>query len=321
MNKIASIKGKIATRAKHPIQVVARRTGLSADVIRAWERRYHAVSPHRSATSRRLYSDEDVERLTLLRQATQAGRRIGDIAYLSMKELQELIQRDEAAIAQVPAGVRPGAGQTTRYHVNACLNAVQRLDAVALEAALAEATLALSLPVLLEAVIGPLLCEIGGQWRDGRLRPCHEHMATAQLRSFLGTLLVSGNMADTGPALIVATPAGQRHELGALMAAATAAQSGWRPLHLGPDIPSDEIAFAAMEKQAQAVALSIAYPADDARLPGVLRRLRRQLPEKIAILAGGGAAGGYEDALREIGALRLPDLAALRTLLDRMRAS
>jgi len=75
----------------HPIQVVVRRTGLSADVIRAWERRYDAVTPKRSSTSRRLYSDEDVERLLLLRRATQSGRRIGDVARLPLPALKDLL--------------------------------------------------------------------------------------------------------------------------------------------------------------------------------------------------------------------------------------
>ena len=67
---------------KHPIQIVARRTGLTPDVIRVWERRYEAVLPRRTSTNRRLYSDRDVERLQLLRRATLAGRRIGDVARL-----------------------------------------------------------------------------------------------------------------------------------------------------------------------------------------------------------------------------------------------
>ena len=81
---------------RHPIQVVSRRTGLSQDVIRVWERRYHAVSPERSPTNRRLYSDEDIQRLALLRRATKGGRRIGDVAGLSDEQVQR-IARDAQA--------------------------------------------------------------------------------------------------------------------------------------------------------------------------------------------------------------------------------
>ena len=81
--------------ARHPIQVVASRTGLSIHVLRAWERRYGAIKPQRSDGNRRLYSDEDVERLSLLKRATTAGRRIGDVAHLSLQSLVDLVGTDD----------------------------------------------------------------------------------------------------------------------------------------------------------------------------------------------------------------------------------
>ena len=85
------------SETKHPIQIVSRRTGLSADVIRAWERRYKAVKPSRSANGRRLYSDNDVKKLMLLQRIISGGRRIGDIAKLNIKNLESLIESDESA--------------------------------------------------------------------------------------------------------------------------------------------------------------------------------------------------------------------------------
>ena len=65
---------------RHPMRVVTRRTGLSADLLRAWERRHEVVKPSRSMGGRRLYSDDDIERLRLLYRATLAGRSIGQVA-------------------------------------------------------------------------------------------------------------------------------------------------------------------------------------------------------------------------------------------------
>lgn len=300
----------------HPIQVVARRTGLSADVIRAWERRYQAVEPQRSTTDRRLYSDEDVARLTLLRRVTQAGRRISDVARLPLPTLQQLVV-EEAAIESVAEPALDSEGDDR--HLTACLQAVQRLDAVALEASLATAARTLSMPRLLTGLVGGLLERVGQRWRLGLLRPCHEHLATTQLRLFLGGLLSTANMADSGPSLLVATPTGQRHELGALMVAVTAAQSGWRPLYLGPDLPSDDIAFAATALDLSAVALSLTYPADDPRLPVALRRLRQQLPTTSVLLVGGAAMAGYQRVLDEIRAWQVHTLEELQAALDRLR--
>lgn len=305
----------------HPIQVVARRTGLSADVIRAWERRYNAVLPQRSPTDRRLYSDEDVERLALLHRATQAGRRIGDIAHLSVKELTELVQKDKQ-MTQTPEELSIKYPEfDSSVHREACLKAVQALDPLALDSALNEAALGLSTPVLLDEVAGALMKTIGDQWRAGTLRACHEHMTTAQLRFFLGNLLNTSNMTGAGPQLLVTTPTGQRHELGALMVAVTAALGGWNPLYLGADISGSEIAFAVVEKNIKVVALSLSYPADDPRLPDTLRRLRKQLPEDVVLLIGGAAVSGYREVLKEIAALQPGDLKALSKELDRIRGT
>ncbi len=318
MNTITLLDDTPATSPLHPIQVVARRTGLSPDVIRAWERRYQVVAPQRSRTARRLYSDEEVARLCLLRQATESGRRIGDVARLSLAALEALVRGDQGSA--VPTAVLSGElPSATAAHVSACMTAVQRLDPAALETALAHAARSLSIPLLLRDVIGALMMEIGERWRDGGLRPCHEHMATTQIRFFLGNLLLHSAMTGTGPILLVATPARQRHELGALIVAVTAAQAGWTPLYLGADIPSDEIAFAVAAREAAAVALSVSYPADDPRLPDALRRLRRQLPDRVVLLVGGAAAAGYHPVLAEIGALQPHDLATLRLELDRIR--
>src|SRR6059058_1635279 len=76
--------------ARHAIKSVVRRTGLSAHVIRIWEKRYQAVQPERTGTNRRLYSDEQIERLNLLRAITRAGHSIGPIAKLPIEKLRKL---------------------------------------------------------------------------------------------------------------------------------------------------------------------------------------------------------------------------------------
>ena len=79
---------------RHPIRLVANRTGLTVDLIRAWEKRYHVVDPARSETQRRLYSDYDIERLRLIRIAKQAGRRLNDIASLPLVSLRAVVSEE-----------------------------------------------------------------------------------------------------------------------------------------------------------------------------------------------------------------------------------
>ena len=81
--------------AHHSIKTASRMTGLSAHLIRIWEKRYGAVAPKRTATNRRLYSDDEIERLNLLRLATAAGHSIGNIAKLPLARLKSLVAKAE----------------------------------------------------------------------------------------------------------------------------------------------------------------------------------------------------------------------------------
>ena len=117
---------------RHPIGVVARRTGLKPDLIRAWERRYGAVEPGRSETRRRFYSDADIERLLLLRRAVGTGRGISQVAGLSNQELEALIETEPANTAPaVSYTLPPGSEESDEIaesFLNRCLSAAQRLD-------------------------------------------------------------------------------------------------------------------------------------------------------------------------------------------------
>lgn len=309
-----------ATKSQHPIQVAARRSGLTADVIRAWERRHRAVKPGRSGTNRRLYSDEDVERLLLLGQVTRAGRRIGDVAGLSLAQLRSMVAEDREATARLGKPPRQnGTGSPAVRHLEVCLDAVQRLDAAMLEAALAQASIDLPTPTLLERLLLPLLNEVGQRWRDGSFRVAHEHMATSIVRSFLGAQESGASDGQPAPEIIVATPAGQRHELGGLAVSAMAASDGWRVTYLGSDLPAEEIAVAALQRNANVVALSIVYPADDPLLVRELKTLRSRLGDAVRLIVGGASAAAYDGPLRAVGARLLPDLSSLREELQSLR--
>jgi len=311
---------EVSTEPKHPIQVVARRTGLTADLLRVWEKRYEAVSPGRSATSRRLYSDSDVHRLLLLRRATLGGRRIGQVAGLSTEELEVLVATDEAAAAAAPRGTGSSRVRASRdSHLAACIGAAKNLDGDGLEAALSGAAVALGTPELTRKVLVPLMQTLGDEWRDGKVRVFEEHLASSMVRSVLGTLRVAQTPEPGAPELIVTTPSGQVHELGALMAASMAASQGWKVTYLGPNLPAEEIVAAAERRGARAVALSVVFPADDARLYDELRRLRRLLPDRISILVGGRASEGLDRVVPEI--RLVDDLSMLLDTLEELRRS
>jgi MerR family transcriptional regulator, light-induced transcriptional regulator len=309
-----------SSEPKHPIQVVARRTGLSAEVIRVWEKRYGAVVPKRSQTQRRLYSDADVERLRLLKRVTEMGRRISDIAGLSDEALARLAVEDTVSVTSVPPqSAPPSADNRTQEYLGACLAAVKDLNPAAMETALVQASMSLGISVFFEEILTPLLSTIGAEWRDDDLRGIHERVTSAQVRTFLGSLLHTSNIGHFGPMLLATTPAGQHRELGALMLAVTAASSGWNAIYLGADTPAGKIVAAATQTGALAVSLNITR-ANDPRLPEELRQLRRYLPDNVQLLVSGSGAWGYREALDAIGATYVGSLRELRQELEALRA-
>jgi len=296
------------TRPQHPIQVAALRSGLTPEVLRAWERRYGVVAPSRSATGRRLYSDADVARLRLMREATAAGRRIGELAVLPAGKLDRLVAGDRAAA--LPAADAAGGVALLAES----LTAATALDGHRLEAALSRALIDLSAETFVDRVAAPLMRELGERWLRGELTPAHEHLASAVLRRVLGEVTRNLLARATGPRLVVATPAGQHHEIGAMIAALVAALAGWRVTYLGPDLPAADLARAAREVGAAAIALSLTML--DAAATDEIRTLRRLAGKRLPILLGGRAMTRLDGRLDRAGVQRVRDVPALRAALD-----
>jgi MerR family transcriptional regulator, light-induced transcriptional regulator len=301
--------------AHQAIKVVARRTGLSAPVIRIWEKRYGAVEPERTGTNRRLYSEEQIERLSLLRDITQAGHSIGHVAKLPTGQLRGLARESHGTDVQTARTRTPG----TPTFLSECVAAMKSLDGRALDGTLKRAETELGAYGLLQRVIAPLAQTIGELWREGSITAAHEHFATAVIRVFLSQAAKPFGGTENAPVLLVTTPAGQIHELGALLVGAAAANLGWQVTYLGASLPAAEIAGAARQKRARAVALSLVYPEDDSRLGPELARLREYLLPEVAILVGGRAMPAYRDALEKIGATQVSDLTDLCATLDDLR--
>ncbi len=300
-----------------PVRVVSRRTGLSPHVLRVWERRYGAVAPQRSSGNRRLYSEIELQRLETLASLTRAGHAISQISGLSTADLEALLHEEQQKVLSYSGNARSyltKAGAEPAEFLSAAFNAVSALDIGGLEESFDRAALALGYSGLIEQVMAPLIEQIGSAWSAGKIAAAHEHAASSLIKDYLARSAPPyGDPA--GPGVVVATPAGQLHELGAVLCAAVARKCGWRVTYLGPSLPAAEIAGAALHHGVALVALSIVFPHNDPQLPGQIERLRRLLPEEITLVAGGRAAPAYQQALEAAGARIMPDLTAFRDLL------
>jgi methanogenic corrinoid protein MtbC1 len=285
------------------------------------------VSPARTEGGQRLYSALDIERLRLLRRLTERGHAISRIASLPIAALASLDEESGGADdgGASSDGEARRAEEAVEIHtrsvgesVAAVLRAARRLDAADLHAALEQAALTLGVPVFIDEVVAPALTRVGEGWAEGSLSIAQEHMATAVFRRILGWLFRVYEVSGAAPRLVVATPPGQVHELGALMVATSAAAEGWGVTYLGPDLPVADLLSAVAQTGARAVAVSAVYVPESVDLLAALREMRAGLPERVPVIVGGAATPEIAAEAEAAGALVIASLPEFRVMLRRL---
>lgn len=269
----------VSVTPKYLIGRVTKLTGLSVDVVRVWERRYGAVRPARSDGGTRLYSDADIRRLQRLRQAVDGGHSISQAAKLSERELDQLIAAAPPAIEAAD----PYRAVRERF-----IEAVRTLDVVAADQELARAATLFNARDLIMKIVAPILDEVGERWSHREFGVAHEHVASGLLRNMLGSLFRLYPPSLDANTIVLATPAGERHEFGLLLAALLASAHGWRAVSLGADVPAAEIAIAVNLTNARVVALSLT--AGHIGTNDELAALSRLVPVSTRVWIGGAEA-------------------------------
>lgn len=311
----------------YPIKYVALQTGLKPYLIRTWEERHGVVNPKRSSSNRRLYSDQDIQRLKLLKTAVDRGHTISSVAPLSDQDLEALIERSQSglpsadqALLQDTATPSDTLENVCRHTVQAALSHIRQLDSRSLEKVLDDAAVAVPRQAFLQLIILPLFVRIGELWRDGKLKIVNEHMASTIVRSILWDMLRTIEVSATAPRIVIATPIGHWHEFGALASALAASESGWQAIYFGPNLPSEEIAYAVKKLDARVLTLSLCHRLNDNKLTVELVKIRRLVGKRLPIFIGGPGAVAAQKTIEGIRAEVVNDLSEFRrrieTLID-----
>ena len=292
------------------IRVVANRTGIAADTLRMWERRYGFPLPMRRPGGSRVYSEDDIARLHLVARAIEGGFRPSEVVMLAPADLGKLV---EASVAEGPgrggagagararagagAGARAGAGAGAGAEagagagaVAAVIEALRAEDLRGVRATLRAAAVALGPRAFVTDVAHPLAVRIGELWAEGVLDVRHEHLASACLTSQLHLLLGALDDGDRSPTVLLATLPGEPHLLGVDMVAVYLAASLAAPRVLGADTPPRQLADAARALDVDAVGVSISPAAPLRATTLAVKSLVTLLPPGIELWLGGGGA-------------------------------
>jgi len=245
----------------------ARRTGVSPELLRAWERRYGLLQPIRTEGGFRLYTAEDAERVARMRRALDDGLSAAEAA--------------RRALAQAPSV--EGLLDDARGRL---LIAVQNYDETAVHAVLDEALAAFALETVLSELILPAIREIGDEWERGQLEIAQEHFASNIIRErLLGLARIWGR--GSGPLATLACPPGERHDIGLIAFGLLLRSHGWRILFLGADTPLETLERSVAANPSRLVVVA---SMDSARLEAERDGIRRLARSGPLVLSGAGAS-------------------------------
>ena len=256
---------------------LARRSGLSPDLLRAWERRYGLLKPRRTAANRRLYSLADEARVRLMQRRLAEG--------VPAAQAAELVAGTRLTVA---AGTTGRVDEREVREAHAELRAA--LDAFAETAAqrvLERLLMSHSRLAVIRDVLLPYLCDVGTRWGDRHITVAQEHFTSTFLEARL-LAIARGWDRGAGPLALLACPSGERHVFGLLAFGIALHDLGWRITYLGADTPVDMVADAASVVRPDLVALAVVMPGGAVQDEG-LQQLAAAWP---CVLGGDGVAAG-----------------------------
>jgi DNA-binding transcriptional MerR regulator len=215
---------------------LARRTGASPELLRAWERRYGLLRPTRSQGGFRLYTAADEERIRRMREYLGRGLAAAEAARLAVDAENPgpgAETTPPAALAPDTTAAAPPPLQATTREL---AGALDRFDEEQAHAVLDQLLAAYRIETILRDLLIPYLHDLGERWARGEVSVAQEHFASNLLRGrLLG--LARGWGQGHGPTAVLACLPGEQHDLGLIAFGITLYRRGWRIIYLGPDTP------------------------------------------------------------------------------------
>lgn len=224
---------------KYSIKTVCVQTGIRAVTLRAWERRYNILTPHRTNSNYRNYSERDIAVLRWLKLRVDAGISISAAA-AELAEMRTLGNWPEA-IPALEATSRAVAPNPPNQYAERLFAVLIAHDEEAASAVLAEAHSIFDLTTVCIDVITPCLIMLGDAWHRGEILISTEHIASNYLRGRITSLFQSFPARRGAPYIIMACAPSERHEIGSLMLATLLRRDGYRVEYLGTGIPTEDL--------------------------------------------------------------------------------
>ncbi len=282
-------------RPIYNIKAVVEATGLPAATLRAWERRYGALSPARTASGYRLYSGRDIDILRWLKARVDEGMNISQA--IQLLTLERPLQRphEPAVIEDTVRHSRPL--QAPHESRDVLLSALVRYDEGLADRVLEEGFAVYGVELVAESILAPAMVRIGDMWHEGRVSASTEHFASNYLRRKLDSIVNAVPQPNSGPLVVLGCAPGDWHELGLLLIHLMLRRRHVNTIYLGQNVPAEQF-VEEMARLKPALIVMAATTADSAVGMAEVARAVQDMQRPQPIFAFGGRVFNVDPALR-----------------------
>ena len=148
-------------------------SGIKAHTIRIWEQRYSLLSPQRTETNIRYYSNDELQKVLNIALLNKYGYKISHIDRMSMADMNEKI----LALSQAEA-------QQERI-VNELISCMANIQIEEFEQLLDAYIRSKGIEKAIIQILFPFLERIGILWLTNHINPAQEHLVTNIIRQKL----------------------------------------------------------------------------------------------------------------------------------------
>jgi methanogenic corrinoid protein MtbC1 len=230
---------------RYNLSFVIQETGIKADTLRAWERRYQLPQPHRTEGGHRLFSEYDVQTIKWLMARQKEGLSISRAVRL-WREIEsqghdplslstgEPLPR---ATVEMPAYGNESLTDLRNAWIQACLNYNESIA----EGLLTQAFAQFPLETVCVEILQSGLSTIGTLWHQGEASVQQEHFASELANRRLHALIAAAPEPVRKKKILVVCVPGENHTFSALLTTLLLRYRSWQMVYLGANVPQDQL--------------------------------------------------------------------------------
>lgn len=273
---------------QYRIRAVARRTGIAAVTLRAWERRYGVPRPARTDSAYRTYSERDIEVIEQLRRLCDSGMSPAEAAKLVRADIDRGVERTALQLESSPlGGVGPDVASAS---VRRLLAAVEACDVTRLELELVQVRGVGAGKSVFSEVLRPALVGVGEMWHAGAISVGHEHIASEAILATARELLQLAQPTQPAKVALLACFADELHAGPLFGVGLQLVSLGCRVVVLGAMTPPAALAAAARALDPAVIGLSVTVPPSDERARALVAGYAAACRAVPWVVGGQGAA-------------------------------